>query len=132
MNNLCQAHVFFKCENWQKTGSFKVRGAANKILQLSNPKALCTHSSGNHAQAVAFISKQLQLKASIVMPRDTPLVKKNAVKDYNAEIVESGPTVADQEKESSRIAIETGATFIHPYNDIQIIAGAATAAKEIY
>jgi len=109
-----------------------VRGAANKILQLSNPKALCTHSSGNHAQAVAYISKELGLKASIVMPKDTPLVKKNAVKGYQAEVVESGPTVKDQEEGSSRIANETGATFIHAYNDIQIITGAATCALEIY
>ena len=71
----------------QKTGSFKVRGAANKILQLYNPKALCTHSSGNHAQAVAYVANRLGVKATIVMPRDTPLVKKNAVRGYKAEIV---------------------------------------------
>lgn len=73
-----------------------MRGAANKILQLRNPKSLCTHSSGNHAQAVAYVSKQLGLKATIVMPRDTPMVKKNAVRGYQAEIVESGPTAQDQ------------------------------------
>lgn len=109
-----------------------MRGAANKILQLNSPKSLCTHSSGNHAQAVAFIARQLALKATIVMPKDTPAVKKNAVKGYGAEIVESGPTVADQERESSRVAQETGAVFIHPYNDLQIITGAASCALEIY
>lgn len=128
LNQLCGAQVFFKCENLQKTGSFKVRGAANKILQLTEPPSLCTHSSGNHAQAVAYVANQLALKATIVMPKDTPIVKKNAVRGYGAEIVESGPTVADQERESSRVAAETAAVFIHPYNDIQIITGAATCA----
>lgn len=71
----------------QKTGSFKVRGASNKILQLSNPKVLCTHSSGNHAQAVSFIANQLNLKSYIIMPSDTPMIKKNAVRGYKAEII---------------------------------------------
>ena len=73
-----------------------MRGAANKILQLQNLTSLCTHSSGNHAQALAYVSRELNLKATIVMPMDTPIIKKNAVKGYGAEIVESGPTAADQ------------------------------------
>ena len=80
----------------QKTGSFKVRGAANTILQLDNPKKLCAHSSGNHAQAVSYVAQKLGLPAYIVMPKDTPDVKKNAVRHYNAEIIESGPTQQDQ------------------------------------
>jgi threonine dehydratase len=73
-----------------------VRGAANKILQLHHPTSLCTHSSGNHAQALAYVARELNLKATIVMPMDTPSVKKDAVRGYGAEIVESGPTAADQ------------------------------------
>ena len=81
----------------QKTGSFKVRGASNTILQLKNPKKICAHSSGNHAQAVSFVAMKLGLPAFIVMPSDTPSVKKNAVRHYKAEIIESGPTQKDQE-----------------------------------
>ncbi len=81
---MVNAHVSFKCENLQKTGSFKVRGAANKILQIKNPKIICTHSSGNHAQAVTYVAKKLNLKSYIIMPFDTPQVKKNAVADYGA------------------------------------------------
>jgi threonine dehydratase len=81
-----------------------VRGAANKILQLKNPSKLCTHSSGNHAQAVSYIGLQLGSKCYIVMPTDTPQVKKDAVKHYKAEVIESGPTVPEQEAMSSRIA----------------------------
>lgn len=94
INSLAKATVFFKCENLQKTGSFKVRGAANKLLQLNNVSKVCAHSSGNHAQAVSFIALQRGLKSYIVMPSDTPQVKKNAVKHYKAEIIESGPTQA--------------------------------------
>lgn len=83
IDQLTHAQIFFKCENLQKTGSFKVRGA-NKILQLSNPKRVCAHSSGNHAQAVSYIAQKINLKAYIVMPVDTPQVKKDAVKNYNA------------------------------------------------
>jgi threonine dehydratase len=132
INQLSGAEVFFKCENLQKTGSFKVRGAANKITQLVNPKCLCTLSSGNHAQAVAYVAKQLGLKATIVMPQITPDVKKNAVRGYGADIVESGPKLAEMERESSRVTKEMGAVFVHPYNDLQIITGAATCALEIY
>ena len=96
VDSLTKAKVFFKCENLQKTGSFKVRGAANKILQLKGKERVCTHSSGNHAQAVSFIAQELKLKAYIVMPLDTPQVKKNAVKHYQAEIIESGPTQEEQ------------------------------------
>ena len=81
----------------QKTGSFKVRGAANKILQIEKPERLCAHSSGNHAQAVSYMALRLGLPAFIVMPKDTPDVKKNAVRHYKAEIIESGPTQKDQE-----------------------------------
>lgn len=87
IDQLTHAQIFFKCENLQKTGSFKVRGAANKILQLKNPKRICAHSSGNHAQAVSYIAQNMNIEAFIVMPVDTPQVKKDAVKNYKAQII---------------------------------------------
>ena len=98
LNEVTGAQLFFKCENFQKTGAFKVRGAANKITQLGEAKIICAHSSGNHAQAVTYVGRKLGLTVKIVMPSDTPQVKKNAVKGYGAEVIESGPTMADQEK----------------------------------
>ena len=88
----------------QKTGSFKVRGAANKMLQLDKPRQICAHSSGNHAQAVSYMALQLGIPAYIVMPRDTPEVKKSAVRHYKASIIESGPTQKDQEDVVARVA----------------------------
>ena len=84
IDNLAGAEIFFKCENFQKTGAFKVRGAANKISQLPPLKLICAHSSGKHAQAVAYVGKKLGIDVRIIMPNDTPLVKKEAVKGYGA------------------------------------------------
>ena len=89
----------------QKAGSFKARGASNKILQLDNPKTLCTWSSGNHAQGVSYVAQRLGLKAYIVMPSEAPEVKKKAVRHYNAEIVECGPTKKDMEEMCKKVAI---------------------------
>jgi len=97
LNTLSSAQIYFKCENFQKTGAFKVRGAANKILQLENPSRLCAYSSGSHAQAVSYLGLQLGSKCFIVMPRETSQIKKDAVKHYKAELIESGPTVAELE-----------------------------------
>lgn len=96
INGLASSDIHFKCENFQRTGSFKVRGAANKITQLANPTLICAHSSGNHAQAVAYVGAKLGIKTKIVMPYDTPDVKKSAVKGYGAEVIESGPTMLEQ------------------------------------
>jgi threonine dehydratase len=132
VNRLTSADVFFKCENFQKTGSFKVRGAANTILQLKHPKKVCAHSSGNHAQGVAYVAQRLGLEAFIVMPNDTPEVKKKAVEYYQGRVIESGPSQQEQEAMSGRVAQEQKADFIHPHNDFRIIAGAATCAYELY
>ena len=94
-----------------------MRGAANKILQLEGKPILCAHSSGNHAQAVAYIAQQKEMEAHIIMPIDTPMVKQDAVKQYGANIVHSGPTQKEQEEVSNRVAKELSATFVHPYND---------------
>ena len=112
----------------QKTGSFKTRGAANKILQLRNVGKICTHSSGNHAQAVSYISQKLGIEAYIVMPAETPQVKKNAVRSYQAQIIETGSTQRELETMADRVMEEKKAEFIHPYDDPNIIAGAATCA----
>lgn len=89
MNSLTKCFLYFKCENFQKTGSFKVRGAANKILQMNSSKTICAFSGGNHAQGVAYIAKSLGIEAKIIMPKTTPEVKKNAVANYGATIIES-------------------------------------------
>ena len=114
--------MFFKCENFQKIGAFKIRGGLNAALSLSKEKAangIATHSSGNHAQAIAYAARQLGTKAYIVMPDNSPSVKVNAVKGYGAE--ETLQAIVDR----------TGAEFIHPYNDERVITGQATCAKEL-
>ncbi|MDJ0975922.1 MAG: pyridoxal-phosphate dependent enzyme [Planctomycetota bacterium] len=125
---------FFKCENLQKVGAFKFRGASNAVLQLSEEDAangVVTHSSGNHAQALALAAEQRGIPAWIVMPTDAPSVKRAAVKGYGATVVPCAPTLASREATAERVMHETGATFIHPYDDDRIIAGAGTAALEL-
>lgn len=134
LNNMSGANVFFKCENFQKMGAFKMRGAANAILSLSEAerqKGVVTHSSGNFAQAVALAAKQLGVKAYIVMPDNAPQVKKNAVRAYGGEIIESESTPAAREAMADKIQKETGATFLHPSNQDEVIYGNATAAMEL-
>lgn len=134
LNDMSGANVFFKCENFQKMGAFKMRGAANAILSLSEAerqKGVVTHSSGNFAQAVALAAKQLGVKAYIVMPENAPQVKKNAVRAYGGEIIESESTPAAREAMADKIQKETGATFLHPSNQDEVIYGNATAAMEL-
>lgn len=134
LNDMSGANVFFKCENFQKMGAFKMRGAANAILSLSEAerqKGVVTHSSGNFAQAVALAAKQLGVKAYIVMPDNAPQVKKNAVRAYGGEIIESESTPAAREAMADKIQKETGATFLHPSNQDEVIYGNATAAMEL-
>ncbi|MGF1555576.1 threonine ammonia-lyase [Paucihalobacter sp.] len=134
LNHMSGANVFFKCENFQKMGAFKMRGAANAILSLSEAerqKGVVTHSSGNFAQAVALAAKQLGVKAYIVMPKNAPQVKKNAVRAYGGEIIESESTPKAREKMADKIQKETGATFLHPSNQDEVIYGNATAAMEL-
>ena len=128
------ASCFFKCENVQRVGAFKMRGASNAILQLTSKQlaaGVVTHSSGNHAQAVALAAKNAGAKAFIVMPKTAPLVKVNAVKEYGAEITFCEPTLEAREFEANKITAEKGATFIHPFDNKQVIAGQATVAVEL-
>ncbi len=134
LNEIFGCELFFKCENFQKVGAFKYRGATNAVLSLSNEelaKGIATHSSGNHAQAIALSAKTNNAKAYIVMPENAPEIKKNAVIDYGAEVTFCEPTQEAREKTLAKIVEETGATFIHPYNDYRIICGQATCAKEL-
>ena len=134
INNMAGAELYFKCENFQKMGAFKMRGATNAILQLSNEqkqKGVVTHSSGNFAQALALASKNLKIKAHIVMPSDAPQVKKNAVKGYGGLITECEPNLQSRQATAQKIQEETGATFVHPFNDFNVILGNASAAKEL-
>lgn len=134
INSLVEAKLFFKCENFQKIGAFKIRGALNAVMQLSEDersKGLVTHSSGNHAQAVALAAKINKIKSSIVMPQTAPQVKIDAVRDYGAEIIFCEPNQASREASVKEEQQKTGAVFIHPYNNYHIMEGQATAALEL-
>ncbi|MBR9975386.1 MAG: pyridoxal-phosphate dependent enzyme [Bacteroidetes bacterium] len=126
--------LFFKCENFQKVGAFKFRGASNAVLSLSDDEAargVATHSSGNHAQALALAARLRGIPAFIVMPSNAPAIKKAAVAGYGARIVECEPTLEARESTLDAVVGETGAAFVHPYNDPRVITGQATAAKEL-
>lgn len=134
MNEMTGCEVFFKCENFQKVGAFKYRGATNAILKLSPgelAKGVATHSSGNHAQALALAAKVQGLKAYIVMPRTAPQVKVDAVKGYGAEITFCEPTLQAREDTLAQVVKRTGATEIHPFDNDDVIAGQSTAAQEL-
>ncbi len=129
----CQ--LYFKCENFQKIGAFKARGAMNAVLSLSESaraKGVATHSSGNHAQAIARAAKIMGVKSYIVMPRTAPEVKKRGVRGFDGEIFECEPTLAARESTLADVIRKTGATEIHPFNNYDVIAGQATAAKELF
>lgn len=135
INEICDAELYFKCENFQKTGSFKIRGATNSILNLSDEdkkNGVVAHSSGNHAQALAFAAKNNNIKAYIVMPKNAPRVKINAVRDYGAEIIFCEPNIDARESETNKIIAEKGAKLIHPYDYFYTIAGQGTCAKELF
>lgn len=134
LDRMVDAKLFFKCENFQKVGAFKFRGASNAVFSLSDEEASCgvaTHSSGNHAQALALAAKNRRTKAYIVMPRNSSKVKIRAVKGYGGNIIFCEPTLKAREDTLTRVVNETGATFIHPYNDYRVIAGQGTAALEL-
>lgn len=134
INEIAGAELYFKCENFQKIGAFKMRGATSAALALSAEeieKGLATHSSGNHAQAVALSAKNLNTKAYIVMPNNAPSIKKQATAGYGAEITFCEPTQAARESTLAEIVKDKGATFIHPYDDYNVIVGQASCAKEL-
>ena len=135
LDELSGVQLFFKCENFQKTGSFKVRGATNSVLQLSadeKQRGVATHSSGNHGQALAWAAREAGVQAWIVMPSNAPQVKKNAVQAYGATVVECEPTLQARENTLQKVQDETGAIFIPPYNALRTIEGQATCAKELH
>jgi threonine dehydratase len=133
INELTGIDFYFKCENFQKIGAFKIRGGMNATLSL-NPAQLkngiATHSSGNHAQALAYAAKTLGIKAYIVMPKSSPQVKVDAVKGYGAEVIICEANQAAREAALNKVVAETGAEFIHPYDDYRVITGQATCVKE--
>jgi threonine dehydratase len=134
LDALAGARLYFKCENLQKTGSFKIRGATNAIFSLTDEdvrRGVVTHSSGNHAAAVACAARWRGTTASIVMPKNAPAVKCRAVESYGGKITFCEPNVTSRAETAARIQAETGAVMIHPYDDDRIIAGQSTAAKEL-
>ena len=134
INEIMGCEVYFKCENFQKIGAFKARGGLNALLSLpeaARGKGVVTHSSGNHAQAVALAAKMCHVPAYIVMPKTAPEVKKKAVAGYGAQITFCEPTQASREENATAIQAKTGANFVSPYNDYAVITGQATCAKEL-
>jgi threonine dehydratase len=128
------AHLFFKCENFQRMGAFKMRGASHAIAMLTDlerQRGVVTHSSGNFAQAVSLAARDAGITAYIVMPENAPSVKKAAVRDYGGTIIESKNSPAERESKAKAVQKEKGATFIHPSNNLQVILGNATAAAEL-
>jgi threonine dehydratase len=133
-NQLVDAEIFFKCENFQRMGAYKMRGASHALSRLTDDqlaKGVVTHSSGNFAQAIALAAKLSSIKAIIVMPENAPSVKVEAVRGYRAEIIFSGPRPVDREEAVNEVISKTGMTFIHPSNDLQVILGNSTCAQEL-
>ena len=134
LNKMTGAEIFFKCENFQRMGAFKMRGAANAILSLTDEQkanGVVTHSSGNFAQAVSLSAQLLGIKAYIVMPSNAPQVKKDAVKGYGGIITECEPLIEVRQATTDKISEETGATKLHPSNQVEVILGQGTAAMEL-
>ncbi len=134
LDNLTKTNIFLKCENFQRGGSFKFRGVSNKLLQINNKdkrKGVITHSSGNHAQALALGASILKIKSIVVMPKNTPKIKMDATREYGAEIVECENNIKDREETCNNLISKYGYTLIHPYDDDVIITGAGTAAFEL-
>jgi len=135
INSILGCNLFFKCENFQKVGAFKFRGASNAVLSLEEKelkRGVATHSSGNHAAALALAAKMKNVPAYIVMPRTAPEIKKKAVEGYGAKIIFCEPTLKAREESLNKIIEETHAIFIHPYDNYNVIAGQSTAAQEIF
>jgi threonine dehydratase len=134
LNQKVGTQVYLKCENLQKVGAFKFRGASNAVFSLSDEEAacgVCTHSSGNHAQALALAARMRGIPAYIVMPSNAPSVKKNAVAAYGGQITFCEPTLQARESTLEWIRLDTGANVVHPYNDERVIAGQGTAVLEL-
>ncbi|HDR14030.1 MAG TPA: threo-3-hydroxy-L-aspartate ammonia-lyase [Desulfobacteraceae bacterium] len=134
LDRLLGARVYLKCENFQRMGAFKFRGAFNAMSRLSEEarrKGVVTHSSGNHAQAVALVGRLLGIRTVIVMPDNAPVIKRTATEGYGAEVVEYDPEKGDRQEISMRLAQEHGYHLVPPFDDADIIAGQGTAALEL-
>jgi len=134
MNDLTGAELFFKCENFQKAGAFKVRGASNAVFGLSDEiaaKGVATHSSGNHALSLSYAAGRRGIPCHVVMPRTAPQAKKDAVIGYGGIITECEPSTTSREAVFAEVQAATGADFVHPYNDPRVIAGQATCSLEL-
>ena len=134
LNERTGARLYFKCENFQKAGAFKVRGACNAVFGLSDAQAakgVCTHSSGNHALSLSYAAGQRGIPCNVVMPRTAPDAKKAAVRGYGGKITECEPSTSSREEVFARVQAETGGEFVHPYNDPRVIAGQATCSLEL-
>ncbi len=134
IDEIVGGELHFKCENFQKVGAFKFRGACNAVFSLSADdaqKGVATHSSGNHAAALALAARMRGVAAHIVMPENSPEIKKRAVAEYGANITFCKPTLQARESTLAKVVAETGATEIHPYNNFNVISGQGTAAKEL-
>ena len=132
-NELMGAELFFKCENFQKAGAFKVRGASNAVFGLSDDmavKGVATHSSGNHALSLSYAAGRRGIPCHVVMPRTAPEAKKAAVRGYGGIITECEPSTTSREEVFAEVEAKTGAEFVHPYNDPRVIAGQGTCSRE--
>ncbi|MGY6633346.1 MAG: beta-hydroxyaspartate dehydratase BhcB [Alkalilacustris sp.] len=134
LNALTGAELFFKCENFQEAGAFKVRGACNAVFGLDDAQAklgVATHSSGNHALSLSYAAGRRGIPCTVVMPRTAPQAKKDAVVGYGGRIVECEPSTSSREATFAEVQKETGAEFVHPYNDPRVIAGQGTCSREL-
>ena len=134
LDELTGAHLFFKCENFQKAGAFKVRGASNAVFGLSEEMAkrgVATHSSGNHALSLSYAAGQRGIPCTVVMPHTAPQAKKDAVRGYGGKIIECEPSTSSREATFAEVVAQTGTEFVHPYNDPRVIAGQATCSREL-
>jgi threonine dehydratase len=134
LNELTGAELFFKCENLQKAGAFKARGASNAVFGLSDDQAargVASHSSGNHGTCLSYAAGRRGIPCTVVMPRTAPQAKKDAVRGYGGRVVECEPSTSSREAVFAEVVAETGAEFVHPYNDWRVIAGQATCSAEL-
>ena len=134
MNKLTGAELFFKCENYQKAGAFKVRGASNAVFGLSEEQAkkgVATHSSGNHGLSLSYAAGRRGIPVSVVVPRTAPEAKKEAMRGYGATVVECEPSTSSREAVFAEVVAKSGADFVHPYNDPRVIAGQGTCSLEL-
>jgi threonine dehydratase len=134
LNKLTGCEMFFKCENFQKAGAFKVRGASNAVFGLSDEdavKGVCTHSSGNHALSLSYAAGRRGIPCNVVMPRTAPEAKKAAVRGYGGIITECEPSITSREEVFAQVQAKTGGNFVHPYNDPRVIAGQGTCSREL-